>query len=315
MYTIDIFSRIPPGDSSATTHYDERVDPATQTWQSKAVLLAVLPFTAVSIVLQTRLLWTTARETVLWALGLSVLLGLAAWASRSATAAAALTGALINASLMFSMFALPYQPWRTGMVPVLVLLILTTLATRFGRRRKERLGTAEKRQGRGASQVAANLGIAALAMDPFVQSWLEEMGLWNPRGIAPGPALAFGLAALAEAAADTVSSEIGQVLGGRPIMLTTFRRVDPGTDGAISLAGTFAGILAAGVVAGAGTLALQASLGTFTLTWGAGVFGLFFDSLLGATLERAGWLNNDAVNFVSTASAAGFAVFLLAQMG
>jgi uncharacterized membrane protein len=39
---------------------------------------------------------------------------------------------------------------------------------------------------------------------------------------------------------------------------------------------------------------------------------LFFDSLLGATLERRGWLNNDAVNFLSTASAAAFALGLLA---
>ncbi len=46
----------------------------------------------------------------------------------------------------------------------------------------------------------------------------------------------------------------------------------------------------------------------------AGVFGLFFDSLLGATLERRGWINNDAVNFLSTASAAGFALGLLALM-
>jgi uncharacterized membrane protein len=43
-----------------------------------------------------------------------------------------------------------------------------------------------------------------------------------------------------------------------------------------------------------------------------GIFGLFFDSLLGATLERIGWLNNDAVNFLSTASAASFALGLLA---
>jgi uncharacterized membrane protein len=40
--------------------------------------------------------------------------------------------------------------------------------------------------------------------------------------------------------------------------------------------------------------------------------GLFFDSLLGATLERRGWINNDAVNFLSTASAAGFALGMLA---
>ena len=32
--------------------------------------------------------------------------------------------------------------------------------------------------------------------------------------------------------------------------------------------------------------------------------GLFVDSLLGATAERRGWLNNDAVNFLSTFAAA-----------
>jgi uncharacterized membrane protein len=47
------------------------------------------------------------------------------------------------------------------------------------------------------------------------------------------------------------------------------------------------------------------------LCWSAGVFGLFFDSLLGATLERRGLINNDAVNFLSTASAAAFALGLL----
>jgi uncharacterized membrane protein len=49
----------------------------------------------------------------------------------------------------------------------------------------------------------------------------------------------------------------------------------------------------------------------FWISCAGGVFGLFFDSLLGATLERRGWLNNDAVNFLSTASAAAFALGLL----
>jgi uncharacterized membrane protein len=44
------------------------------------------------------------------------------------------------------------------------------------------------------------------------------------------------------------------------------------------------------------------------VTAGGGVFGLLFDSLLGAILERRGWLNNDAVNFLSTLSAALFAL-------
>jgi uncharacterized membrane protein len=52
----------------------------------------------------------------------------------------------------------------------------------------------------------------------------------------------------------------------------------------------------------------------FWISGAGAVFGLFFDSLLGATLERRGWLNNDGVNFLSTGSAAGFALALMAVM-
>jgi uncharacterized protein (TIGR00297 family) len=162
--------------------------------------------------------------------------------------------------------------------------------------------------------VAANLGIAALASSEVVQSWLTDCGWFTRATFAPMPLFAVGLAALAEAAADTVSSEVGQVLGGRPRMITTLRTVEPGTDGAISLAGTLAGLLAAGIVAAVGTLALRGDLSMFWISCAGAVFGLFFDSLLGATLEQRGWLNNDAVNFLSTASAAGFALVVLALL-
>jgi len=122
------------------------------------------------------------------------------------------------------------------------------------------------------------------------------------------------LAALAEAAADTVSSEIGQVLGGRPRMITTLRAVEPGTDGAVSAAGTLAGLAAAAIVAGAGTWAMRGDWTLFKLSCAGAVFGLFFDSLLGATFERVGWLNNDAVNFLSTASASGIALAMIALL-
>jgi uncharacterized protein (TIGR00297 family) len=128
------------------------------------------------------------------------------------------------------------------------------------------------------------------------------------------PAILFapGLAALAEAAADTVSSEVGQALGGRPRMITTLRRVEPGTDGALSLVGTLAGLAAGSFVAAVGAWALGGGGVIFYTSAAGGVFGLFFDSLLGATLERRGWLNNDAVNFLSTASAAVSALGMLA---
>ncbi|MGA2889884.1 MAG: DUF92 domain-containing protein [Terracidiphilus sp.] len=287
-------------------------------WQSKLVLLLVLPFAAAGVVLQAHWWAVNFWLAAVWTLGLSLLLGLAVVALGAATPAAAFAGTAITASLMFSTAtftpadALPYAPWHTALVPVLAVFLLATIATRLGREKKERLGIAEKPQGRGAAQVAANLGLAALVSSEFAQSWLAECGWFSRGSLAPALLFGVGLAALAEAAADTVSSEMGQVAGGRPRMITTLRRVDPGTDGAISLAGTLAGVAAAGIVATAGTLALGGGMTMLTVTWAGAVFGLFFDSVLGATLEQRGWLNNDAVNFLSTASAAGFALGVLA---
>lgn len=281
-------------------------------WQSKLILLLVIPWTAVGVLLETRALAAASPVTTWWTIGLSALLGLIALAARAGTPAASATGALLTASMMFSAADVPFQPWRSAIVPILAFMVLTSLATRFGRARKERLGTAEAKHGRGAAQVAANLGMAALAAQPLLQIWLaDNVGV---RTDTPYLWFEVALAALAEAAADTVSSEIGQVLGGRPFMLTTMRRVEPGTDGGVSVAGTLAGIVAAAAVACAGSWALHGGMRMFLLAGAGGVFGLFFDSLLGATLERARWLNNDAVNFLSTASAAAFTLALMAAL-
>jgi uncharacterized protein (TIGR00297 family) len=288
------------------------VTKAILTWQSKLVLLLVLPFAATSMLLDSIVWFSEPQPVAIWTLGLSLLLGLVTWKVRAATPAAAANGFVITASLMFSTISYPYAPWRTALIPVLAVAFLAFAATRVGRRKKEQLGTAEARRGRSASQVAANLGLAALVVIGPFQSWLLDLR-WFPYLTRAGVSLlVLAIAALAEAAADTVSSEIGQVLGGSPRMITTLRTAEPGTDGAISLAGTLAGMVAAGVVAGLGTWALRGNGNFFAVSCAGGTFGLLFDSLLGATLEKRGWLNNDAVNFLSTASAAGFAVVLLA---
>ena len=274
----------------------------------------MLPCAAASVVLQGHWWAINAALVAIWTLGLSLIFGLIVHQMRAATPAAAFAGAAITADLMFSTASFPYQPWRTALAPVLAVFLLSFLATRLGRERKEQLGTAERRQGRTAAQVAANLGVAAIVSNELVQSWLIDSGRFSANGVVQMPLFAPMLAALAEAAADTVSSEVGQVLGSRPRLITTLRQVEPGTDGAISLAGTLAGVAAAVLVALAGTLALGSDRTVFAISCAGGIFGLFFDSLLGATLERRGWLNNDAVNFLSTASAAAFALGLLAML-
>jgi uncharacterized protein (TIGR00297 family) len=280
-------------------------------WQSKLILLAVLPFVGAHVVLEAHWWATQAAPVAIWTLTLSALFGLVTWNVRAATSWASATGAALLSSLMFSTTTFPYEPWHTALVPVLALVVLTFLSTRLGRHEKERLGIAENRRGRSPDQVAANLGLAAIVSSEFVQSWFVDSSIARST-LSPMLLFSIGLAALAEAAADTVSSEMGQVFGGRPRMITTLRGADPGTDGAISVAGTLLGVVAAAVVAAAGAFALRGGPTMFAVSCAGAVFGLLFDSLLGATLEQRGWLNNNAVNFLSTASAAAFALGLLA---
>jgi uncharacterized protein (TIGR00297 family) len=115
------------------------------------------------------------------------------------------------------------------------------------------------------------------------------------------------IAALAEAAADTASSEIGQSIGGPAWLVTTWRRVAVGTDGGVSLAGSMAGIGAAALVVIVGMTG-KTSWPDAIIVFAASCLGLVFDSLLGATVERRGWLGNDLVNFSSTLFAAGLVV-------
>ena len=270
-------------------------------WQSKTILLLVVPWTAGYVLLQTHWWLQQVPSVAYTTLGISAIFGLIVWWLRAGTPGAAAAGAAITASLMYSTVQYPYQTsWlHGGLLPLLAVFLLTYAATKIGRAKKERLGTAEPKRGRNAAQVAANLGIAALVAIPRIMAHPgtregDTQGEWSQL---------FAMAALAEAAADTVSSEIGQVFGGQPRMFTTLRRVEPGTDGGVTLLGTAAGVLAAALVAAIAAWTMQAGWLEFGVVTVGGAFGLLFDSLLGATLERKGWLNNDAVNFLSTLSA------------
>jgi uncharacterized protein (TIGR00297 family) len=86
--------------------------------------------------------------------------------------------------------------------------------------------------------------------------------------------------------------------------LVGFRRVAVGTDGAVTIVGSCAGVAGGALVAAVGTWALRLNAPEGAIALLAGICGLFFDSLLGATLERRGWLGNDLVNFASTLFAA-----------
>jgi uncharacterized protein (TIGR00297 family) len=265
------------------TCWRKAIPEARDRLQSRVLVAVVVPLLVVGTAAAYRPLTPAAAVPLLCSFAFALLV----WLLRSATLPAAGVGFLVCAILARCptiWTGLSNVPVYRPAIPALItLFVLTFAATRFGRKKKERRGVAEARSGRRASQIVANLGVAALCA---LIGWYDGC-----------------IAALAEATADTVSSEIGQALGGATWMITTFRRVPSGKDGGISVVGTVAGVVGAGVVVAAGSLH-PALWPNKVLVFVAACAGLFFDSFLGATVEERGWVGNDLVNFSSTLFAA-----------
>ena len=229
-----------------------------------------------------------------WVVGVLLTLAftLLARGMRGVTNSGALAGAVICIVL--------YLCGGPGAFAALIsVFALAWVTTRLGYQRKQKLGIAERREGRKASQVLANLGVAAACAAFSVSS--HSRGLF----------LLAAAAALSEAAADTVSSEMGQAFGEKARLVTTWSIVPPGTDGAVSLVGTLAGAVAAGIVGSVCFVGGLLPRQWLAISAGAAILGMVADSFLGAWLERRHLINNDSVNFLSTLVAA-LAAFWLA---
>ena len=205
-----------------------------------------------------------------------------AYAARTVNRSGVVAGFLVG----FLIYA--FLDWR-GYLLLLAFFVLGSAATKLGYRKKAAAKLAQEDKGRrGARHALANAGVATAcalfaAATPFPVLF----------------ALAFA-GAFATAAADTASSEIGQLLGRRTYLVTTFRPVPRGTEGAVSLEGTLAGILASLIIA-----ALGAALGLFSwkgvpVVVFAAFVGTTFESVVGAALEKRQLLDNEALNFLNT---------------
>ena len=219
---------------------------------------------------------STLPAALLYAVPANAAVAFAGYKARTVSMSGAVVGAMIGTMIFVS------AGWR-GWTLLLACFLCAAVSSRIGLHRKTQLGI-------------ANTGIASIAGLLAALSYGREAGL-----IAMTAALVAG-------ASDTVASEIGKAWGTRTWALVPPRLVRAGTSGAMSLEGTAAGLLGAAAL---GALAVGLGLvpGSALLPVVVGsTAGALVESLLAASLEAPGILNNDALNFINSALAASVAI-------
>jgi uncharacterized protein (TIGR00297 family) len=264
---------------------------------------------------------------------LSAIIALLAHRRRALTAGGA-AGAITVGTVIFA-----FGGWVWGLV-LFAFFTLSSLLSRYRQADKREVADKfHKGARRDLGQVLANGGLAVIL------SLLYRSH--------PIPALlAAFLGAVATVNADTWGTEIGVLSPVPPRLISTGRSVLAGTSGGVTLLGTAASTLGALFIGLLGYMlvCLEAMLkgsDGLSLSWiipatlFSGLLGSLFDSLLGATVQGIfycarcetetekevhgcglrtsqargwRWLNNDVVNFLSSACGALMAIALWGVM-
>jgi uncharacterized protein (TIGR00297 family) len=205
---------------------------------------------------------------------LPVIIGVLAYINKSLDEKGAILGTAFGIIMVHYMWV--------GFVLLLVFFVVGDMATKYRYSFKKKLGLEDISSIRCSENVIAN-GIV-----PVIFS------------IALMPASL--IASISTALSDTLSSEIGTAFGKKPVLITNFKKVKVGAHGGITREGTIAGLfgtLLIGSIAGLmGLMPLHSAILTSVI---CGSFGFIFDSILGATIQSKGYVNNSQVNLLATA--------------
>ncbi len=193
-----------------------------------------------------------------------------------------------------------FQGNITLIILLLIFLLSAFLATRYKFNYKKKIDSQEGFKGeRGWTNVLAN-GIVPVSVLLLSQSGnLISIGFLKYEYT-----MILFVLSVAAAASDTLASEIGMA-SDKVYLITTFKRVRPGTNGGISLYGEIWAFIGSFYTFGVAYLLFQLENSVIfnpqiiLLGTAFGFISCQIDSVLGATLEREGILNKSLVNLLS----------------
>ncbi len=192
--------------------------------------------------------------------------------------------------------------WK-GWLSVVIYLFLGFLVTKIGFSYKKSKGVSEGRDGRrGPENVWGSAATGAI-----LAILLEILHGHGQYLIFIGFASSFSAKL-----ADTFGSEIGKRWGKKTYLITTFKPVSVGTDGAISTIGTFASLVGSFLMTCVMySLSFLPSLKAFLIVFICGFIATLMESLFGALIQhKIKWLTNEVVNFIQTSFASILSVCL-----
>eukprot|EP00542_Grammatophora_oceanica_P018043 CAMPEP_0194048076 /NCGR_PEP_ID=MMETSP0009_2-20130614/26706_1 /TAXON_ID=210454 /ORGANISM="Grammatophora oceanica, Strain CCMP 410" /LENGTH=224 /DNA_ID=CAMNT_0038693879 /DNA_START=482 /DNA_END=1156 /DNA_ORIENTATION=+ len=195
--------------------------------------------------------------------------------------------------------------WR-GWTLNVVYLFLGQAVTKVKFEEKTKLGIAE---GRGGRRGPENVWGSALTC--LICAIISSRGK-TVFGVSPALFNLACVASIATKLSDTFASEIGKAYGKTTFLITTFERVEAGTEGAVSAEGTAAAMVGGLLISlygyATGLISSWNGVGISTI---AAFLATNAESLIGATMQgKSGldWMTNEVVNFINTVIGAGLAI-------
>ena len=189
--------------------------------------------------------------------------------------------------------------WQ-GWISVVIYLIFGSLVTKIGYKFKKEKGVAEKRGGRRGPENVFGSAATGLFFAIMAKLNLGDLVL-----------LKIGFAAsFAAKLADTFGSEIGKRYGVKTYLITSFKMVDRGTEGGISIEGTIASLLGS-IFMSFVTLCLSiiSSNYQFIIVSISGFLATISESIIGAKYQTKYKLSNEMVNAIQTSISSVLAIF------